>query len=491
MDDPNTSLLGANSRDDGTLGVLLARTMAFRTHTPYASQGNRQVSTARHLRALHENDVRKLWKERGWWWDLLIFLIGVAFGCLMLWSCLFLADNGHRHEIQPADDLTLAGEPNGLDTYIDPITHVVECGAVTTARKSAEAATPESHGHWRPALRPGKTGAAMDPGVFDPPGPAQVAGINDPPGPSNWHVSSAQASRYAFVLMAHDAPDALPHYIWQAITIARALQRLSRYPTLVLTNTTHLPDGTSVAGTFWRLNAQVIPVHPILLPDKVEKKMMPVWQTAFWKLQIWRLTQFDKLIWLDTDGIVYRNMDHIFNWKPIWGQRDAWVCSDDKEIQNWLCSGFMLIEPSEDTYHQLIEYAERPDNRWWENGDQKLISDYFHYVGQPVRLLPITEAAFGKCLSTIPSLFDNETSSMVSAWELPAYVHKSSTKNECFSFDMLQQLQLVEGTLVNICHYHPLGRYWRDLFCEAVQIIGVKTLNTNVYCDDYQWYRHR
>lgn len=449
------------------------------------------MSAVRFSRPFYDIYLRILKKRSGLCRDLLMFLIGAALSVLMLWYCVGRTSNGQRHEMQPADDLTLAGEPHGLDSYIDPITSVVDCAPVTRARTSAEAATPGSLGQRRPALRPGKTGAAAVPGIVDPPGPALAAGVSDPPGPNYMHVSSAQVSRYAFVLMAHDAPNAPIHYLWQAIAIARALQRLSRYPTVVLTNTTHLPDGTSVSDTFWRLNAQVVPVHPILLPSKLEKKLIPVWQTAFWKLQIWRLTQFDKLIWLDTDGIVYRSLDHIFHRKPMWGQRDAWVCSDRADIQNWLCSGLMLIEPSEDTYHQLMEYAERPGNRWWENGDQKLISDYFHEVGQPFKLLPTTEAAFGKCLNKIPSLFDNETSSSGSMWELPAYVHKSSTKNECFTFNLGQQLQLLEGTLVNICHHHPLGRYWRDLFCDALQIIGAQTLDTTAFCDDYQWYRHR
>jgi len=108
-----------------------------------------------------------------------------------------------------------------------------------------------------------------------------------------------------------------------------------------------------------------------------------------------------------------------------------------------------------------------------------------------VQLLPITEAAFGKCLSTIPSLFNHDSSTLGSMWELPAYVHKSSTQNECFSFNLGPQLQVVEGTLVNICHFHPLGRYWRDLFCDALRIIGVETVETATFCDDFHWYRHR
>jgi len=134
-----------------------------------------------------------------------------------------------------------------------------------------------------------------------------MAEVLDPPGP-NWHISSNQVSPYAYVLMAYDEPGRPAEHIWRAVAMVRALQRLSQYPVLLLTNTTHLPDGTSVADTFWKLNTQVLPVHSIQLPDPlkhlVEQHLVEsLWRISFWKLQIWRLTQYEKLIWLDIDGV--------------------------------------------------------------------------------------------------------------------------------------------------------------------------------------------
>jgi len=310
------------------------------------------------------------------------------------------------------------------------------------------------------------------------------------PGPSKFDVPGGEASRkYAYVMMAYDAPGERPHYIWRAIALIRSLQRLSRYPVLLLTNTTHLPDGTSVNETFGRLNAQVLPVHEVPLPKKIEKEVMPVWRVAYWKLQIWRFTQYEKLIWLDTDAIMVRSIDWLFDRTPMWGQRDAWVCSNDAHFQDWLCSGLMLIEPSEKVYQGLLEYAGTAQTKWWENGDQKLIGDYYrHIVGKPVQLLNLTEAAFGKCLGIVPNLY-NETPGEL--WNLPAFVHKSSVHNECFYFLIAKQLRKVGGTMENTCHYHPLGSHWRDAFCDGLRLVGAKTDVTDAFCDDFLWYRHR
>lgn len=312
--------------------------------------------------------------------------------------------------------------------------------------------------------------------------------VLDPPGPSYWHVSSVQVSPYAYVLMAYDPPDEPPQYIWQAIAICRSIQRLSRYPAILLTNTTYLPDGTHVGETFWKLNTQVLPVHQVPVPDNIQDMMPGAWHKAFWKLQIWRLTQYEKLIWVDTDAVMFRSLDYLFQRKPTWGQRDA-VCSNIDDSDDRLCSGLMLIEPSEDTYHGLLDYAADPANSLFNNGDQKLIHEYHKNVaGHPVQLLNLTEAAFGECLGTIPSLFQEASGS---SWTIPAFVHKSSQGNECFNFLISEQLHEVEGTVVNVCHHHPLGPHWRDVFCDGLRILGVSTDATDAFCDDFTWYRDR
>merc|ERR1712083_657538 len=102
--------------------------------------------------------------------------------------------------------------------------------------------------------------------------------------------------------------------------------RFSDYPLVVLTNSTHLPDGVPLGQALERLNAQVLPLQDRWPSLATSKELKPLHRFAYLKLQIWLLTQYEKLIWLDTDAILVRSIDWLFERQPIWGQRDDPLC---------------------------------------------------------------------------------------------------------------------------------------------------------------------
>mmetsp|Transcript_22596 Transcript_22596/g.65105 ORF Transcript_22596/g.65105 Transcript_22596/m.65105 type:complete len:448 (-) Transcript_22596:93-1436(-) len=298
-------------------------------------------------------------------------------------------------------------------------------------------------------------------------------------------AGSRSGHRYAFVQMAHDQPGTAPTYIWQVMAMAKALKRFSVYPLVLLTNDTQLPDGTDFAGAFTKLNVQVLPVHEVQPPEGVRHRLKPESRMSYWKLQIWRLEQFDKLIWLDADSILVRSIDWLFERLPMWSQRDNLDCGPDDDAHDGLSTGLMLISPSEETFQGLQRYAANTSSEWWTHGDRKLIWDYFkHVVERPVRLLDVADASYGKCLGRTPNIPYESPG----PWNVPAFVHRSSWNNACFFPDLGEQQAMLNGAMVNICNYHPLGSFWRDLFCDAAKKVGVKVNLTEVFCDDYRWY---
>mmetsp|Transcript_113797 Transcript_113797/g.332409 ORF Transcript_113797/g.332409 Transcript_113797/m.332409 type:complete len:484 (+) Transcript_113797:73-1524(+) len=396
-------------------------------------------------------------------------------GCLLLGVLLTLSAVYLGGYLQQPGASTLADALPQLSPRQSPQSPFPEGGGVSAASPCSQA--------WSAARASGGGGGSSGRGLPAPERPA----------PSHFALplvlDRARQQRYAYVLMAYDVPGRPLSYIWRAVTMSRALQRLSDYPVLLLTNTTHFPDGSPVVESFAKLGVQVLPVHQVPVPPHVEKSLTPQWRIAYWKLQIWRFTHYDKLVWLDIDGVITRSLDHVFELEPPWAQRDVWVCSATQGFQDWPCSGLMLIEPSEDTYQGLLQFARSTTIKWWVDGDQRLLQHYFQDVARtPMKLLDLADAAFGKCLGVIPNLF-NETPGEI--WNMPAYVHKSSVKNECFYFIIAKQLRQVEGRTVNICHYHHLGSYWRELFCQGLAEIRVKTPVTEAYCDDFLWHRHR
>jgi len=316
--------------------------------------------------------------------------------------------------------------------------------------------------------------------------PACAGGLGNLQDNLNLSKMTIAGHRYAFVQMAYDPPGAPLTHIWQVLAMARALKRFSAYPLVVLTNTTQLPDGTALASSFHKLNVQMLPVHEVPMPSGLRwPSSDPRYKFGFWKLQIWRLTQFEKLVWLDTDAIVVRSMDWLFQRSPMWGQRHNWDCNEDDDERKMLCTGLLLVAPSEETYQGLVRFAAKSAGHARVRGDEALIQEYFERDSErPVRLLDSADAAYGKCLGSTPNIPYHSPGS----WNMPAFVHKSAVRNECFYFDLAKQQVVLNGEKVNICTYHPLGAFWREMFCDAVKTMGVKTNTTEVFCDDYRWY---
>jgi hypothetical protein len=310
-------------------------------------------------------------------------------------------------------------------------------------------------------------------------------------------AEGARRKRYAYVMMAYDDPEhSQPgDSLFPVLAMARALQHLSRYPLLLLTNTTHFRDGTPVADAMHSLGVEVLPVQKVLPPSGKDFEFRS-WNVAWWKLQIWNLTQYDKLIWMDSDAILTRSVDWLFERRGTWAQRDDWFCGLN---QPSVCSGIVLLEPNASDAKGLQQCADSGhcDIR---KGDQGVIEQYFEHVKErPIHMLSDVDASFGQCMGQAPSpLIDTDGRPFRGAWSTPAFVHKSggwgnTNNNEyvnvCFSHKIARQYYAIGNSTVNICHYHPLGPYWRNLFCEATAAAGLAEPEANAFCNDDCWYR--
>ena len=102
------------------------------------------------------------------------------------------------------------------------------------------------------------------------------------------------------------------------------------------------------------------------------------WRETFFKLKVFDQTDFRKIVFLDADMIVNRNIDHLFG-KP----HMACVAAGQELHADWinLNSGLMVIEPSHQEYSdmlQLIEpvFAEK-ESLSQGVGDQDIITAYY------------------------------------------------------------------------------------------------------------------
>lgn len=110
------------------------------------------------------------------------------------------------------------------------------------------------------------------------------------------------------------------------------------------------------------------------------------WNFTFDKLLVWGLTQFDKIVFLDSDMLIVRNVDKLFEQEPF-----SAVSADSSYPGNehWcggLNSGLMVICPDEDVKKRLLQCIEpvlkesRKQNKLI--GDQDVVKYFLPEWGQ-------------------------------------------------------------------------------------------------------------
>ncbi len=116
------------------------------------------------------------------------------------------------------------------------------------------------------------------------------------------------------------------------------------------------------------------------VPDKIASEhSYSHWNKTFDKLQIWGLTQFEKLVFLDSDLLIVNNIDSLFEHKSFSG-----VCAGKSFPGNasWkgINSGVMVVKPNLEVERKLIELipvvSQECKNKAIPIGDQDVIQRY-------------------------------------------------------------------------------------------------------------------
>ncbi|EFP81581.2 uncharacterized protein PGTG_07830 [Puccinia graminis f. sp. tritici CRL 75-36-700-3] len=87
------------------------------------------------------------------------------------------------------------------------------------------------------------------------------------------------------------------------------------------------------------------------------------------KIHIWRLTQYEKVIYVDSDTLLLRPLSHLFELASPFS-----ACADI----GWpdcFNSGLMVIKPSNETFEKIFQHFLTHGS--WDGGDQGLLNDYF------------------------------------------------------------------------------------------------------------------
>jgi len=89
---------------------------------------------------------------------------------------------------------------------------------------------------------------------------------------------------------------------------------------------------------------------------------------TFTKLHAWRLTQYEKCVFLDADTLILKNADELFD-------RPDFSAAPDIGWPDFFNSGVFVFAPSLETYRQLVQLGVQEGS--FDGGDQGLLNKYY------------------------------------------------------------------------------------------------------------------
>lgn len=101
----------------------------------------------------------------------------------------------------------------------------------------------------------------------------------------------------------------------------------------------------------------------------------------FAKLRLWQLTQYERVIFIDADAVVLRNIDRLFSYPEFSAAPNVYESLADFHRLN---SGVFVARPSEETFAAMLAELDRPD-AFWPRTDQTFLQHFFpNWHGLPV-----------------------------------------------------------------------------------------------------------
>ena len=91
------------------------------------------------------------------------------------------------------------------------------------------------------------------------------------------------------------------------------------------------------------------------------------------KLKLWSLTEYERIVFIDADAIVVRNIDKLFGYPELSAAPNLYETLQDMHRMN---SGVFVAEPSGRTYEAMLERLDTPDV-FWRRTDQTFLESYY------------------------------------------------------------------------------------------------------------------
>lgn len=108
--------------------------------------------------------------------------------------------------------------------------------------------------------------------------------------------------------------------------------------------------------------------------DKLGREELSI---TFSKILLWNQTKYEKLIYIDSDTLPLKSLDHLFTEFGHDLQHHEIVASPDIGWPDIFNSGLLILKPHNETYEKLVEFSSNQDASF-DGADQGLLNEYFH-----------------------------------------------------------------------------------------------------------------
>ncbi|XP_049289635.1 nucleolar protein dao-5 isoform X8 [Anopheles funestus] len=254
-------------------------------------------------------------------------------------------------------------------------------------------------------------------------------------------------SKYAWVTLATN-----DSYSLGALVVAHSLKRVHTVHQMAVLITPGVSEAMKT-----KLRAVFNVVEEVNLLDSKDAANLallkrPELGVTFTKLHCWRLTQFEKCVFLDADTLVLRNSDELF-------EREELSAAPDIGWPDCFNSGVYVFRPNLETFSSLLQFAVTHGS--FDGGDQGLLNAYF------------SEWAHKDIQKHLPFIYN--TSSVATYSYLPAFKQfGQNTKILHFIGAVKPWLQNFNSETRKVyvpSEYQHLAnflQYWWDIFAEDV-----------------------
>lgn len=193
---------------------------------------------------------------------------------------------------------------------------------------------------------------------------------------------STPSHQYAFITLVTN-----PDYIPGVLGLIRSL-KMTGTDAAILTMASSAMAGLD---DIERAGSKIIEIEPLTLSDEFQARhnrqaqharspftrgTKPVFHEAldnFCKLRLWQLEQYHRVVFIDADALVIRNIDKLFDYPEFSAAPNLYHELADMHRLN---SGVFVAQPNKATFARMLATLDQPD-AFWRRTDQTFLESFY------------------------------------------------------------------------------------------------------------------